>query len=140
MRLHIKPLWIDDDSLMKVRVSLDGNERLSWAESYGYPETFSEFGQALVDFPRSVSHEVKLELGSNDPSYSEYLLLRAFVYDGAGHCAVEFKAESRGDSITSSSVRFAVPTEAASLNDMGRMLMAWSLSPAEPFTFEGSSQ
>ncbi|WP_316871494.1 hypothetical protein [Ralstonia wenshanensis] len=140
MQLHIKPVWIDDDGLMQVRVSVDGNERQSWGEAYCYPEAVSEFGQALIDFPSSISDEVKLELGSMDPTYADYLLVRAFVYDGAGHCAIEFRAESRGDAITSSSVRFAVPTEAASLNEMGRRIMAWSLSPTEPFAFEGAGQ
>jgi len=140
MQLHIKPRWTDDDTLMQVRVSLAGNGRQSWGEAYCYPETFLQFGQALTDFPNSISHEVKLELGSTDPNYAEHLLLRAFVYDGAGHSAVEFKAESRGDSLASSSVRFAVPTEAASLNEMGRKIVAWSLSPTVPFTFEGAGQ
>lgn len=138
MQLQIEPLWTDDDTLMQVRVSLAGNGRQSWSEAYCYPETISQFGQGLIDFPNSTSHEVKFELGSTDPSYAEHLLLRAFVYDGAGHCAVEFKAESRGNSLVSSSVRFAVPTEAASLNELGRRIVAWSLSPTEPFIFEGS--
>jgi len=138
MQLHITPLWSDDDTLMQVRVSLAGNGRQSWGEAYCYPEQFSQFGQALIDFPNSTSHEVNFELGSTDPSYAEHLLLRAFVSDGVGHCAVEFKAESRGDSLASSSVRFAAPTEAASLNEMGRKIVAWSMSPTEPFTFEGA--
>ena len=96
MRLHIKPVWIDDDGLMQVRVSVDGNERQSWGEACCYPKTVSEFGQALIDFPSSISDEVKLEFGSMDPMYADYLLVRAFVYDGVGHCAIEFKAESRG--------------------------------------------
>ncbi|GJG96680.1 hypothetical protein [Cupriavidus pauculus] len=125
---------------MEVRVSLEGNGHKWWGEAWCYPETISQFGQALVDFPNSVAHEVILELGSADPSYAEHLLVRAFVYDGVGHCAVEFKAESRGNSITSASAKFTVPTEAASLNEMGRKLVAWSLSPNEPFAFEGTGQ
>lgn len=140
MQLQIKPVWTDDDGLMQVRVSLEGNERQSWGEAYCYPEAVSEFGQALLGFPSSTSDEVKLEIGSMDPMYADYLLVRAFVYDGVGHCAIEFKAESRGDALTSSSVRFAVPTEAASLNEMGRRIMAWSLSPTEPFAFEGAGR
>jgi hypothetical protein len=138
MKLHVTPLWTDDDTLMQVRVSLAGNGRQSWGEAYCYPETFSQFGQSLIGFPNSISHEVKFEVGSTDPTYAHHLLLRAFVYDGVGHCAFEFKAESRGNSLASSSVRFAVPIEAASLNEMGRRIVAWSLSPTEPFTFEGA--
>ena len=140
MQLHIKPVWIDDDGVMQVRVSVDGNERQWWGEACCYPAAFSEFGQALIGFPSSTSDEVRLELGSMDPMYADYLLVRAFVYDGAGHCAIEFKAESRGDAITSSSVRFAVPTEAATLNEMGRRIVAWALSPTEPFAFEGAGR
>lgn len=138
MQFHIEPLWTDEDTLMEVRVSLAGNGRQSWCQAHCYPETFSQFGQALMDFPNSTSHEVRLELGSTDPSYGEHLLVRAFVYDGAGHCAVQFKAESRGDILAASSVNFAVPTEAASLNQMGKNIVAWALSPAKPFEFEGA--
>ena len=138
MQLQLTPIWTDDDTLMQLRVSLAGGGRQAWAEAYCYPEDVSRFGQALMDFPTSTSHEVKFELGSTDPSYGDHLLLRAFVYDGAGHCAVEFQAESRGDALDSSSVRFVASTEAASLNEMGRKIVAWSLSPAEPFRFEGA--
>ena len=138
MQLHIEPLWTDDDTLMQVRVSLAGNGRQAWGEAYCHPETFSQFGQSLIDFPNSTSHEVKFELGSADQKYSEHLLLRVFVFDGAGHCAVEFIAETRGNSLASSSVRFAVPTEAASLNKMGKEIVAWALSPSVSFTFEGA--
>jgi len=138
MQLCIKPLWTDDDSLMQVRVSVAGNGRKSWGEAYCYPETFTEFGRALIDFPISTSHEVKFEPGSADPSDADRLVLRAFVYDGSGHCAVEFKAVCRGDPISFSSVQFAVPTEAASLNEMGRKIVTWAASPTEPFTFEGA--
>lgn len=138
MQLSIEPLWTDDDSLMQVRVALEGSGRQSWGEAYCYPEALTQFGQALIEFPTSTSHQVQFELGSADESYREHLVVRAFVYDGAGHCAVEFKAETRGDPITSSSVRFAVPTEAASLNEMGREIVAWSLSPTERFVFRGA--
>lgn len=138
MQLHIEPLWTDEDELMRVRISLAGNRRHSWGEAYCYPETFSQFGQALIEFPKSTSDEVKFELGSIDPSYPDYLFIRAFIYDNSGHCALEFKMESRGNSLASSSVRFSVPTEAAALNEMGRKIVVWSLSPKEPFTFEGA--
>lgn len=138
MQLEINPLWIDDDTLMQVRVSLTGNGRQAWGEAHCYPEAFAEFGRALAGFPASTADEVKFQLGGIDPSWAQYLLLRAFVYDGAGHCAVELKAESRGDTLASSSAHFAVPTEAASLNEMGRLLEAWALSPSMPFSFEGA--
>jgi hypothetical protein len=93
MQLRIKPIWIEDDALMQVRVSLAGNGRQSWAEAYCYPESFLQFGRALIDFPSSTADEVRLELGSTDPAYADYLLVRAFVHDDVGHCAVEFKAE-----------------------------------------------
>lgn len=123
---------------MQVRESLAGNGREAWGEAYAYPETFAQFGQALTRFPRSTADEVKLELGSTDPGYAEHLLVRAFVYDGSGHCAVEFKAHSGGDALASSSCQFAVPTEAASLNEMGRMIVAWASKPVGPFAFEGA--
>jgi hypothetical protein len=138
MQLHITPLWTDDDTLMQVRVSLAGNGRQAWSEAYSYPETFSQFGQSLTQFPGSTADEVRLELGSTDPGYAEHLLIRAFVYDGSGHCAVEFKAHTRGDALAASSCQFAVPTEAASLNELGRMMVAWAAKPVEPFAFEGA--
>jgi len=138
MELQISPIWFDDDTMMKIRVEFVGNGRQSWYEGYAYPEEFAVFGQALVDFPNHVSDEVRLELGSSDPAFSSGLLVRAFVHDGAGHCAMEFKAETRGDALEASLVRFAVPTEAASLNELGRSLMAWSANPTEAFRFEGA--
>jgi hypothetical protein len=138
MQLRITPIWMDEDSLMKVRVSLAGNGREAWGEAYSYPETFAEFGRALTKFPNSIADEVKLELGSADPGYAEHLMLRAFVYDGSGHCAVEIRTHSRGDVLTSSSCQFAVPTEAASMNDLGRIVIEWALKPEKAFVFDGA--
>lgn len=67
-----------------------------------------------------------------------YLLIRAFVHDGAGHCALEFQGETRGDALEGSLVRFAITTEAASLNDLGRSLVAWASMPTEAFLFQGA--
>jgi hypothetical protein len=138
MKLHILPIWTDADTLMQVRVSLTGNGRQSWAEAYSYPDKFSEFGTALINFPTSIADEVLLELGSSDPAYADHLLVRAFVLDGVGHCAVEFKSQCRGDALNSASMHFTVPTEAASLNELGKELVAWSESPSLPFSFEGA--
>lgn len=138
MHFHIQPLWTDDDTLMQVRISLAGNGRESWGEAYCYPQKFLEFGRALIDFPSSISHEVKFELGSTDSRYAEHLLLRAFVHDSVGHCALEFIGETRGNAIVSSSVRFAVPTQAASLNELGRQILVWAESPTLLFSFEGT--
>lgn len=138
MKLHITPIWIDEDSLMRIRISLTGNGHHSWSEIYSYPEKFLEFGAALIDFPNSVTDEVLFELGSTDPAYADHLRIRAFVLDGVGHCAVEFRSESRGDALGSSLFHFTVPTEAASLNELGKNLVAWSKSPSEPFAFGGA--
>ncbi|MGN6528087.1 MAG: hypothetical protein ACTHL8_16995 [Burkholderiaceae bacterium] len=138
MELQISPVWFDDDTMMKVRVQLLGNGRQAWHEGYAYPESFSAFGRALMEYPINVSDEVKLELGCDERSCGGYLLIRAFVHDGAGHCALEFRSETGGGALEASSVRFVVPTEAASLNNLGQRLVEWATRPSEAFRFEGT--
>ena len=138
MQLHVTPIWVDDDTMLRIRVELLGNGRQAWHEGFAYPEIFTAFGRALSEFPRDMSDEARLELGSADPAFDGHLLIRAFVHDGAGHCAMEFRGEERGDALAASSVRFSVPTEAASLNDLGHSLIAWASRPTEAFLFKSA--
>lgn len=138
MQLHIKPVWNDDDGLMQVEISLTGNGHQSWNKVYCYPDATAEFGSALISFPNSITDEIQFEIGSLDASTSEYLNIRAFVHDKTGHCAIQFQSIMRGNELVSASVNFVVPTEAASINEMGKALVTWSANPTTAFLFEGA--
>jgi hypothetical protein len=137
MRLMLTPKWLDpDDGMLEVRISLSGQERAAWVEMYAYPENFEEFGRKLIEFPRSISDEVVLALGSSAKEESDQFALRAYVYDGAGHSAIEFNAITNEEPLPRATFKFSVPIEAASLNRLGESLVAWSASSDRVFTFE----
>ena len=133
MRISIKKLDDDDPPHVELLVS-DGDFAVG-QNSYIYDEEFLEFGVALKSFPLNLAHEVIFESGSPDPKYHCYIRLRAFVYDGVGHCALEAMVENHLVEPYSASAHFYILCEAATLNRLGQLLESWTRSSETEFGF-----
>jgi len=124
------------DRLLDVTVTFAGRGYLVWQQIHFSPAQLLEFAARLQDFPASPKDEAILEAGSTDPTVHDWLMLRAFVTDGVGHCAMEFSSNTNGTPLSASRFRYAVPIEAASLNELGARLAAWVKAPNDELHFE----
>ena len=133
MRIKIKKL--DDDDPPHVQLFISHGDFAAGQDSYIYDEEFLEFGVGLQSFPQDLAHEVSFESGSPDPKYHCYIRLRAFVYDGVGHSALESRVENHLDEPYSATAHFYILCEAATLNHLGRLLESWISSKEREFEF-----
>jgi|SRR5215831_12728976 len=135
MRLVFRRLWEDSDGMLEFRLTVENEQYRSTHDCYLYPGTIREFGEGLASFPKSIADSVVLESGGEDPKWYGWLRLRAYVYDSAGHSALECLTETRGDELVRASARFSFRLQAAAFNELGKQLIEWSPNSRD-FTFE----
>lgn len=141
MRLTLEPLWRDYDGMLQLGFSMQGSGFAAEIDFYDYPEPIETFGRSLYEFPRSSTDEVVFENGSNAPNAYSWLVLRAFVFDGVGHSALEIKCQRNGTRLVSARSRFAVELEPATINRLGSELATWASSPGdESFVFDSGQR
>lgn len=138
MRLVLHRLWVDDDEMLQVEVSLQGSGYAATQDVYVYPADLEKFGHRLEAFPASASDEAMLEIGSADEKAYCWLKLRAYVYDGRGHSALELCVKRNGAPHVCAQAQFSVQIEAASLNSLGAQITKWAASNENPLVFERS--
>ncbi|MDH4259588.1 MAG: hypothetical protein OEW16_04715 [Gammaproteobacteria bacterium] len=136
MRLALLRLWEDDDGMLQLQLSAESGQRALSQDLYAYPEELREFGTKLEAFPSSVKDSVVFEYGTSDPKVYCWVRLRAYVYDGAGHSALEVMAQNNLEPPVQASALFSVKLEAATLNKLGQELVAWSRLKEGDFEFE----
>ena len=80
---------------------------------------WQDFGQELSDFPKTSDSTVTFEM------VSSRLWLQAYCYNPQGHTALRVRVEKQGPDPDKSKFEFSIPAEAASLNQLGRLLAGW---------------
>lgn len=140
MRLALRRLWKDDDGMLQLHLHAANGARSIAQDFYSYLEELAEFGTKLQAFPISAKDMVVFEYGSTDPTLKFYCWVRikAHVYDGTGHAALEFAVHNNQEPPDHASAQFSVKLEAATLNRLGQELAAWSRSNDGDFEFEAS--
>lgn len=135
MLFRIRKLDVDEYDAPYVELSVSGGGFAARQDLYVEDDEWVEFGKALQSFPRNLEHEVAFENGAPEGKYYCYILLRAFVYDGVGHSALEVKVSNYSAPPHSAAAHFYLPCEAAALNRMGGLLEAWARSKEYEFVF-----
>lgn len=127
-----------DDPPPHVVLSISNEGFTAEQDSYVDDEQWLDFGKSLQSFPQSLDHEVIFENGTPDPRYYNYILLRAFVYDGVGHAALEVRMENHSAPPYTASAHFHILSDAAVWNHLGRLLESWAQSKESEFEFSTS--
>lgn len=135
MRFRLRKLHVDNYDAPHIEVSVSGGGFAALQDSYIEDDEWLEFGAALRSFPKRLEHEVIFENGAPEGEYYCYILLRAFVYDGVGHSALEVKMSNSLGPPHSASAHFFIPCEAATLNRLGESLASWARSKESEFIF-----
>ena len=134
MRISIERLNEDVDA-PHVELKISHGDFSAVQDSYISDEYFLEFGKELQSFPQNLKHEVIFEDGSPDPKYYCYIRLRAFVYDGVGHSALEIRIENHGVAPYSATAHFYILCEVGTLNHLGKALESWAVSKEKKFLY-----
>ena len=135
MQIRIRKLGEDDYDAPHVELCISDDGFAARQDSYIDDEEWVEVGGALQSFPKNVEHEVAFENGAPEGKYYCYILLRAFVYDGVGHSALEVKISNPSPPPYGASAHFYVSCEAATLNRLGKSLELWARSKEAEFVF-----
>jgi hypothetical protein len=136
MQFRLRRLDRDDYDVPHVELSVSGGGFAARQDSYVEYDEWMEFGAALKTFPSSLAHEVVFESGSPEGAHYCYILLRAFVYDGVGHSALEVEVNNHSAPPRSAAAHFYIPCEAATLNRLGESLESWARSKENEFEFQ----
>ncbi len=95
----------------------------------GYADAFQDFGGQLVNFPINTQAEVCFQQGEDIGSGLEYLLLKAYYLDRAGHAALRIEMDNKARPPRERRVAFSLAVEVASLIGLGKLLINWQLHP-----------
>lgn len=117
--VELRTLGHDDDGMLELQVTVEGNGHLGTHRAFLYPEDLNAFGAVLQSYPLSETREAVLEAGSLDPTWYGYLRLRVFLLSGFNRSALEVQYETRGELPDSANVTFYVPGETASFSRLG---------------------
>lgn len=80
--INISSISIDEeDSTIEFLIELSNGTSSTYMEFYGYADEFQDFADELCSFPKTINHEVKLELGKQDQKWAYYILLRVYCYE-----------------------------------------------------------
>jgi hypothetical protein len=119
----------------RILVRTSNSEFCAALDVYVHSDKLAELGRQLSAFPTSVDAEVRLEIGDRQDPWAYHLLLRTFLYDRAGHAAVEVRMDNRRKDYRHAAAHFSIPCEVASLNRLGQSLFAWIRQPDEPLAW-----
>ena len=136
MRLGLQRLWQDDDGMLQLQLRVALEHQALSQEFYAYPEGLREFGGRLVAFPCSNTDSPVFEYGANSAEAVCWVRMRAYMYDGSGHSALEFITQNNLQPPAQASAVFSAKLEAASLNRLGHELVLWLNSKEPNFEFE----
>jgi len=130
--IALSRLYYDEDCWeIEIRASNGRFTAATFDPIYTQPEELARFAEQLVAFPKTIKDEARFEQG--DPaSESAHILVRAFLFDGSGHSAIEFAARDHPNARFASSSRFYLFAEAAAINRFGQRILTWLHNPHEP--------
>ena len=136
MRLTLRRLWEETDGMLHLDMHAANATSYLSQDFYVYPDDLARFGAKLEAFPSSVTDTAVFEYGSAESNVYSWVRLKAYLYDLAGHSALEFSANNNKQPPEQASGVFSVKLEAASLNALGAALGAWAKSTEDDFEFE----
>lgn len=139
MRLAFTRDWVDTDGMLSVVVSFERGDGYGASQDVClYPVQLADFGRGLRSFPASARDEVLLHAGAADDEGYSALKLRAYVFDGSGHTALQVSLWGNPSPQLRASLDASVPIEAATLNRLGEQIEAWAQNNGQPLEFSSA--
>ncbi len=125
--IKISVLGIDDgDDSIQFQIEATNGINSTSIDFYGYADNFKEFATGLLSFPKTITDNVKYELGEIGERWAYYILLDVFCYEKNGHSAVHVIVDNNGKRPYTNKSEFYITTVPASLNKFGQLLNDWN--------------
>jgi len=126
----------DDDGSIELSISVSNGKYSATQDVWVYPRDITEFGNALKNFPQKLNDEVVFKCGSDGPSVDCYVKIRVFIFDNAGHPAIEILFNNHQQAPDYADSHFYVKCEVNTLNKLGYALSTWVNNMNEPIRME----
>ncbi|TGE22263.1 hypothetical protein E5K00_18625 [Hymenobacter aquaticus] len=91
----------------------------------GSVDTWQTFAKHLLRYPATVNDKAAFEVRGGP--CQDYFCLNAYCYDAAGHTAVQVITDNNEDIPGRCRMEFSIRAEAASINNLGRLLLDWQV-------------
>ena len=123
----ISVLSIDEgDDTIQFQIEVTNGISSTSQDFYGYADNFKEFAAGLLTFPKTITDNVKYELGESGERWSYYILLDVFCYENSGHSAIHIIVDNNKKPPDMNKCDFYITTVPASLNNFGQLLIDWN--------------
>ena len=88
----------------------------------------SDLGKALKIFPANIHDEYRFKYGSERTKdrYYRYFILRAYITDSLGHCAIQFHINQNMLEPHEGLCKFSIKADAAAINRLGDLFLKFS--------------
>ncbi|HEY1710481.1 MAG TPA: hypothetical protein VGG10_19580 [Rhizomicrobium sp.] len=120
----------DDAQNWHVEIFASNGSFTASSDFYCTATALLAFSDELLNFPSSRDASAEFRIGS--AGTSEFIHLRAYVFDNTGHAAIETRIERRGSAPHTASANFHVRCEISAINRLGDMLRQWISAPDRP--------
>lgn len=125
--IKISVLGIDEgDDTIQFQIEATNGINSAAIDFYGYADNFIAFATGLLSFPKTITDNVKYELGEIGEHWAYYILLDVFCYEKNGHSAIHVIIDNNGKEPYTNRSEFYIKTVPASLNKFGQLLIDWN--------------
>lgn len=135
-KIKISVLNIEEgDDTIQFRIVVSNGISSTYQDFYGYADNFKEFATGLLSFPKSITDNVKYELGESGERWAYYILLDVFCHEKNGHSAIHVIVDNNGKRPYTNKSEFYITTVPASLNKLGQLLRDWNPTTEKEITW-----
>jgi len=136
--LSLKDLQYDEPEL-HIELQASNGDTSATQDFYCYVEDLEQFANELIDFPSSITSEVRFEIGRRSSDWAYFVLVRTYVHDGWGHSALEIDLDCHAKAPYGHSMHFYILCEPASVNRLGKELIVWCRNRESPLEWYPSA-
>jgi len=134
--IKISVLSIDEgDDTIQFQMEVSNGIRSTSQDFYGCADNFKEFAIGLLSFPKTITENVKYELGESSERWAYYILLDVFCYENNGHSSIHVVVDNNGKRPYTNKSEFYITTVPASLNKLGQLLQDWNPTTVKEITW-----
>jgi len=123
--IRIKLIDLDKDDVSKFQIMLSNDISLTNFYFYAYTDTFKEFANDLISFPKRIDDSVIYQAGDDDPRWAYFMFLKVYCYEPNGNSAIYVKTDNHKKGVYSHKAEFTITTVPASINKLGNLLKDW---------------
>jgi len=134
--IKISTLAIDEgDDTIHYQLEVSNGINSTTQDFYGDADNFKEFANGLLSFPKSITDNVKYEIGECGERWAYYIHLDVFCHENNGHSAIHVIVDNNGKRPYTNKNEFYITTVPSSVNKLGQLLRDWNPATEKEITW-----